>query len=160
MTTRLTYVCMVLLLAAACQTPGAVVAPTQPGVAVWQSEFPLKELPQQSVNTDECGLALWARGQGAQRIFFAVNARRFAVINFDGAQIRMSAQHERKALVRGFSETQLYEGSGLAVALDLTIETRQDVIAGAVVRDGVLTLTQGGSGRTLVVPVVGVIGCS
>lgn len=160
MITRLSYACMVLLLAAACQTPGAAVAPRQGEGAVWQSEFPLKELPQQSVNTDECGLALWARGQGAQRIFFAVNARRFAVINFDGQQIQLSAQHERKALVRGFSQTQFYEGAGLAVALDLTIETRQDVIAGAVVREGVLTLTQGSSGRALVVPVVGVIGCS
>lgn len=151
---------VVLLLGAACQTPGAAIPPTAKKTAQWQSEFPLKELAQQQVGTDECGLALWARSRDAQRIFFAVNTRRFALINFDGQEIALPAQHTRKALVRGFSQNQLYEGSGLTIALDLTIETRQDVIAGAVVRDGVLTLTQGQSGRTLVVPVVGVIGCS
>lgn len=151
--------CMAALLGA-CETPGNFKQPALGQQAEWRSDFPLKEIGQKSINPDECGLALWARGQSAKRLLFAVNARRFAVINFEGSEHTLLARHDRKQLVRGFSETQLYEGHGLSVALDLAIETRQDVRANAVVRDGVLTLTQTSTKRAIVVPVVGVIGCS
>lgn len=126
----------------------------------WTSAFPLQELAPQSVELDECGLALWTRGKEAKRIFFAVNKRRQGTINFEGQSVVLSALHERLGLVRGFAPKQLYESNDLRAALDLTIETRQDVRESAVVRSGVLTLTQISTSKSLIVPIVGLIGCS
>jgi len=132
----------------------------KPAPLLWTQDFPLQEIAQQSINTGECGLALWTKSQPTNRIFFAVNMRRSAVINFEGKEVPLTARHERIDLVRGFAPRQLYVGTNVALSLNINIETRQDVLSNAVVRDGVLTLTQASTGRSLVVPVVGVIGCS
>ncbi|MEO0412705.1 MAG: hypothetical protein AAF221_12795 [Pseudomonadota bacterium] len=127
---------------------------------LWTQDFPLEELAQQSVVQGECGLALWTRAQPAKRIFFASNGRGFGLINFQGDEVALDARHERVNLVRGFSEQQLYVGDNVTIALELDIETRQDVLSNAVIRSGVFTLTQASTRKSLVVPVVGVIGCS
>ncbi|MEM7569304.1 MAG: hypothetical protein AAF337_05870 [Pseudomonadota bacterium] len=126
----------------------------------WTQDFPLEELDQQTLNEGECGLALWTKAQPAKRIFFARNISRSGAINFEGRTIDLMARHERGDLVRGFSPKQLYVGENVTVALDVEIETRQDVLSNAVIRSGVLTLTHASTRRSLVLPVVGVIGCS
>lgn len=149
-----------LCLLQACQTmPNVPIsAPAQP--LVWKTDFPLQELALQSVETDECGLALWVRAKEAKRIFFAVNTRRQATVNFEGQTVSLAALHERTSLTRGFSPEQLYEGSDLRAVVDVDIETRSDVRESAVVRSGMLSLTQISTGKSMVVPVVGIIGCS
>lgn len=157
---------MYLIFATLLAVSGCAAAPTSlelnnvPLELVWTQEFPLEELAQQSAAEGECGLALWTRTQPAKRVFFASNTRRFALINFQGEEIALSARHERRDIVRGFSQQQVYAGSDMTIALDLEIETRQDVLASAVIRSGVFTLTQASTGKSLVVPIVGVIGCS
>lgn len=157
------YLCVLCaaLALAACKTrppePERELTPPQPR---WTQGFPLQQLAEQSVGPGECGLALWTRAQPATRIFFASNTRRYGVINFEGKDVALTARHEDVDLVRGFSQRQLYIGDNLTIALDIQIETRQDVSANAVIRSGVFTMTQASNQKALVLPVVGVIGCS
>ncbi|MEM6683308.1 MAG: hypothetical protein AAF607_13805 [Pseudomonadota bacterium] len=138
--------------------PPSAQASRQP--AAWTAGFPLQQIPQQTLEAGECGLALWTKSQSRTRIFYAVNTRRSGIISFQGRQTSLPAQHEQVDLVRGFSPHQRYADARLTLALNLTIETRQDVLSNAVVRDGILTLTDALSGQSLVLPVVGVIGCA
>ncbi len=62
-------------------------------------------------------------------------------------------------LARGFPPQQRYRAGDMVLDVDVEIETRDGMLSGAVIRDGVISFRAQQDQETLVVPVVGIIGC-
>ena len=119
----------------------------------------LEELaPQAPPARGQCALFLWARAAADRRIFMALDAPPVGRLRIGGRQqdlVRTAAGGDR---AHGHHARQVFAGGGLGVQLDLDLKGRRDLIGGAVVPSGTLTLRDA-EGWTTITPVAGLIAC-
>lgn len=121
------------------------------------AERPLAELPQQELQQGQCGMALWQRTEPARRIAFVLDEPPSARI-VDGGKVVVLARtaSEGDPIVR-HAPVQRFAGAGHSIAIDVRIEQREGLLAGAVIPEG--TLTWQSARGSVVLPVFGLIGC-
>ena len=121
------------------------------------AERPLAELPQQDLQQGQCGMALWQRTEPARRIAFVLDEP--ATIRIvDGGKVIVLARtaSEGDPIVR-HAPVQRFAGAEHSVTIDVRMEQREGLLAGAIIPEGTLTL-QSARG-SVVLPVFGLIGC-
>jgi len=121
------------------------------------AERPLAELPQQELQQGQCGMALWQRTEPARRIAFVLDEP--ATIRIvDGGKVIVLARtaSEGDPIVRHAS-VQRFAGAGHSITIDVRIEQREGLLAGAIIPEG--TLTWQSARGSVVLPVFGLIGC-
>lgn len=121
------------------------------------AERPLAELPQQELQQGQCGMALWQRTEPARRIAYILDEPPSARI-VDGGKVVVLARtaSEGDPIVR-HAPVQRFAGTGHSIAIDVRIEQREGLLAGAVIPEG--TLTWQSARGSVVLPVFGLIGC-
>ncbi|WBX82972.1 hypothetical protein [Sphingosinicella microcystinivorans] len=121
------------------------------------AERPLAELPQQELQQGQCGMALWQRTEPARRIAYILDEPPSARI-VDGGKVIVLARtaSEGDPVVR-HAPVQRFAGAGHSIAIDVRIEQREGLLAGAVIPEG--TLTWQSARGSVVLPVFGLIGC-
>lgn len=121
------------------------------------AERPLAELPQQELQQGQCGMALWQRTEPARRIAYILDEPPSARI-VDGGKVVVLARtaSEGDPVVR-HAPVQRFAGAGHSIAIDVRIEQREGLLAGAVIPEG--TLTWQSTRGSVVLPVFGLIGC-
>jgi len=123
--------------------------------------LPLDVLPKQDLPATGCAAYLWAATGADQRTLVAMAAAEPAHlrVSLDGAIVDLSRSAQRGATNFGLSESTDYAAPGIRATLDLTIETRGDLVKGAAIPDGALRIDRDGKDG-VVVPVTGLVGCS
>jgi hypothetical protein len=148
---------LVLMLAAAALRD---VPKTPPAPAPAQIDgLPIGVLPRQALPATGCAAYLWTATD--KRVLVAMvsaDDRRLRVV-LDGAIVDLPRITQAGASNFGLSETAEYIAAGTQATLDLRIETRGDLVKGAVVPEGSLRLERAGKDG-VVVPVTGLIGCA
>lgn len=118
--------------------------------------LPLAELPAQTLAPNSCAMFLWDRAS-ERRVLMAMAQPPTIRINSGGVR-DMAQRSASGAPVMGFAPNATYADTTLTIALTLTITPNAAGIGGAVIRDGVMTIT-GPDGAAIVTPVAGLIGC-
>lgn len=112
--------------------------------------------------------ALPARGCAAFLWTIAAEHQLVAMVSADPAQIRLAVDGKVADFARaeqmgtagfGFAGVTTYRGGEVTATVDLSIATRGDLSAGAVVPEATLRVDRPGR-DTIVLPVAGLIGCS
>lgn len=126
------------------------------GVAVAESVLPLGELPPQTMAPNSCAMFLWDRSS-QRRVVMALAQPPSIRINAGG--VRALAQTAASgAPVMGFSPRTTYADASLTITLALDITPNAGGLGGAVIRDGIMTVT-GRDGAAIISPVAGLVGC-
>lgn len=134
----------------------ALVLPLIMAAVTAQPVLPLAELPPQVMAPNSCAMFLWDRNS-QRRMVMAMPRPPTLRINSGG--VRDLAQRSAGGTpVVGFSPSATYADGTLTIALALTITANPAGIGGAVIRDGVMTVT-GPDGTAIVTSVAGLIGC-
>lgn len=120
-------------------------------------ERPLAELPQQDLAEGQCGMALWQRTEPARRIVYVLDTPASARIMEGGKVVALARTAAEGDRVARHAPLQRFAGAGHTLAIDVRIEQREGLVAGAIIPDG--TLTWQWSGGSVVLPVFGLIGC-
>jgi hypothetical protein len=118
--------------------------------------LPLAELPAQTLAPNSCAMFLWDRGS-ERRVLMAIAQPPTIRINNGGVR-NMAQRSASGAPVMGFAPNATYADQTLTITLALTIKPDAGGIGGAVIRDGVMTMT-GRDGAAIITPVAGLIGC-
>ncbi|MDF0489264.1 hypothetical protein PX554_14080 [Sphingomonas sp. H39-1-10] len=121
--------------------------------------LPLDVLPKQDLPATGCAAYLWTATEQRSLVAVASAEPGRLRLSLDGAIIDLPRTAQRGAANFGLSETTEYAAAGIHATLDLTIETRGDLVKGAAVPDGALRLDRDGKDG-VVVPVTGLVGCS
>jgi hypothetical protein len=151
---------LVLMLAAAAlrDVPKTPPPPASP-VPAQIDGLPIGVLPRQSLPATGCAAYLWTVSD--KRVLVAMASaddRRLRVV-LDGATVDLPRITQGGASNFGLSDTAEYAAADTHATLDLRIETRGDLLKGAVVPEGSLRLDRVGKDG-VVVPVTGLIGCA
>ena len=120
-------------------------------------ERPLAELPQQELAEGQCGMVLWQRTEPARRIAYILDTPPSARIMEGGKVVALARTGAEGDRVARHAPLQRFAGAGHALVIDVQIEQREGLGAGAIIPDG--TLTWQWSGGSVVLPVFGLIGC-
>ncbi|MEM1020734.1 MAG: hypothetical protein AAGJ09_09640 [Pseudomonadota bacterium] len=123
------------------------------------SGLALGPIAQQGLSLGQCGLALWTKTTGQTRLFYATDTPAEALISHNNAETVLQRVSQSGGLARGFPPQQRYRAGDMVLDVDVEIETRDGMLSGAVIRDGVISFRAQQDQETLVVPVVGIIGC-
>ncbi len=122
-----------------------------------ESPLPLGELPPQALAKDRCALVLWERSTKRRVAMAEINPGSIRVLS--GTAVTMlpetAADGER---VIGFAPHARYGDARLQVEISLAIVANDAAAGGAIIRDGVITVT-GSDGAAVVAPVAGIVGC-
>lgn len=115
-------------------------------------------LPKQDLPAKGCAAYLWSI---ADRNLVAMASADPAVLRvaIDGKVVDVERATESGAGDYGFAGVTTYAGNGIAATLDMTIQRKADLVAGAAVPSGTLTIGRTGQ-DSVVVPVAGLIGCA
>lgn len=118
----------------------------------------LDALPKQALPAKGCAAYLWSV---ADRRFVAMASAEPASLrlSLDGKVIDAARASQSGQGDYGFAGQMGYASGETVATLEMTITRRADLIAGAAVPSGTLTIVRGG-GDSLVVPVAGLIGCA
>ena len=120
--------------------------------------LPIAGLPKQALPAKGCAAYLFSTGATKALV---------AVANADPAQIRIALDGKTTDYARstektpsgfGFSGSTEYRGGDVTATLDMTITTRGDLSAGAIVSDATLRIDRPGK-DSIVLPVAGLLGC-
>lgn len=120
-------------------------------------ERPLAELPQQDLAEGQCGMVLWQRTEPARRIAYVLDTPPSVRIVEDGKVIALARTAAEGDRVARHAPVQRFAGAGHTLAIDVQIEQREGLVAGAIIPDG--TLTWQSARGSVVLPVFGLIGC-
>ncbi|MBA3836193.1 MAG: hypothetical protein H2054_10075 [Sphingomonas sp.] len=121
--------------------------------------LPIGAIPKQELPQSGCAAFFWTATQTRTLI---------AMASSDPARIRFAPDGKLVDLVRvrqsgpgdfGFLAQTSYAGGDLTVTIEMAIVRRGDLTQGGVVESGTLTIAREG-GDSLIVPVVGIIGCA
>ncbi|BBE34241.1 hypothetical protein [Sphingosinicella microcystinivorans] len=118
---------------------------------------PLAELPQQDLQQGQCGMALWQRTEPARRIAFVLDEPATIRIVDDGKVIVLARTASEGDPVVRHAPVQRFAGAGHSVTIDVRMEQREGLTAGAIIPEG--TLTSQSARGSVVLPVFGLIGC-
>lgn len=139
------------LLASAC-APGRAVAPT----AIVADTPIVGTLPRQRLDPGQCSLYLWSPGP-PPRLVMAADATSARIVH-RGRVVDLPLTRADGVAVLGLSSASAYGDAGVSLAVDVAIEPRPNLTAGALVPSGSLTVTEAG-GDAVVLPVSGMVGC-
>lgn len=123
--------------------------------AATPSSLPLGPLPQQKLAKGSCALFLWDRAS-RDRIVMATAAPAQVRIVRGGRTIDLAQASGEGEAVLGFRPRSSFSDGHTTIALDLAILPTEG--GGAVIRDGVVTVTEA-DGAAVVAPVAGLVGC-
>jgi len=121
--------------------------------------LPIGAIPPQDLPPAGCAAFLWTN---------TTNRALIAMASADPARIRFAPKGTLTDLVRtgqqgggnyGFATHSDYAGGDYRLALDIEIVDRGDLSQGAVIPGGTLRIDRDGA-DTVIVPVVGIIGCT
>lgn len=131
-------------------------APRPPATSI-SAERPLAELPQQELQQGQCGMALWQRTEPARRIAYILDEPPSARIVDGGKVVALARTASEGDLIVRHAPVQRFAGAGHSLTIDVRIEQREGLLAGAVIPEG--TLTRQSARGSVVLPVFGLIGC-
>lgn len=146
-----------LMLAAAMARDAPKTAP--PSLPARIAGLPIGVLPRQALPATGCAAYLWTASD--PRILVAMvsaDARRLRLV-LDDVVVDLPLTAQGGASSFGLTETADYAVAGTHVTLDLRIETRGDLVKGAIVPEGALLLDRDGKDG-VVVPITGLVGCA
>lgn len=141
--------------ASAAERPAAPARP--PAVSI--DGLPIGAIPQQELPASGCAAFLWTKTQTTALV---------AMLTSDPAQIRFAPGGKVTDLVRvaqggggghGFATTTDYAGGDWRLTVAIDIVDRPDLVSGAAVPTGTVTLAREGQ-DSVVVPVAGVVACN
>ena len=121
------------------------------------AERPLAELPQQELQQGQCGMALWQRTEPARRIAFILDEPPSVRIIDGGEVIALARTAAEGDAIARHAPVQRFAGAGHSLTIDVRIEQREGLLAGAIIPEG--TLTWQSVRGSVVLPVFGLIGC-
>jgi len=151
---------MMLLLLLAVAMPRDVIKSAPPPPLPAQIDgLPIGALPRQSLPATGCAAYLWSATQTRTLVAMVSADDRRLRIALDGAIVDLPRVGQSGASAFGLSQSAQYAVAGTHATLDLTIETRGDLVKGGVVSDGSLRLDRDGKDG-LVLPVTGLVGCA
>lgn len=115
-------------------------------------------LPKQDLPVKGCAAYLWSV---VDRNLIAMASADPAGLRvaIDGKVVDVARASESGAGDYGFAGVTHYAASDLTATLDMTIQRKADLTAGAAVPTGTLTIARAGQ-DSVVVPVAGLIGCA
>ncbi len=133
-------------------------APTPTPLPASIDGLPIGELPKQELAPGACAAFLWA--QTPSHALIAMLSANPALIRYAPGGVvtdlaRTSAEGDARY---GLMPQSSYAGGDTTVSADLTIVERADIQNGAAITSGTLSIGKAG-GDTVVVPIVGLIGC-
>lgn len=148
----------ILLAALAVSACGGAQGPApRPLATTVSAERPLAELPQQELQQGQCGMALWQRSEPARRIAFILDEPPSARIVDGGNVIALARTSAEGDPIVRHPPVQRFAGAGHSLTIDVRIEQREGLLAGAIIPEG--TLTWQSARGSIVLPVFGLIGC-
>jgi len=121
--------------------------------------LPLDVLAKQNLPATGCAAYLWTGSD--QRVLVAMVAADPAHlrVSLDGAIVDLPRVAQRGGASFGLNDSTDYAAPGIRATLDLSIETRGDLVKGAAIPDGALRLDRDGKDG-VVVPITGLVGCA
>ncbi|MBA4047423.1 MAG: hypothetical protein C0476_02640 [Sphingomonas sp.] len=149
---RLALLPIVIALLTAAQEPSKPLPRSVDGL-------PIGAIPKQDLPQTGCAAFFWTATQTRTLI---------AMASSDPARIRFAPEGKLVDLVRvrqsgpgdfGFLAQTAYAGGDLTVTIEMAIARRGDLTQGGVVEGGTITIAREGA-DSLIVPVVGIIGCA
>lgn len=146
-----------LLLLAAAHPHGTPPPPPPPPTQI--DDLPIDVLPRQALPASGCAAYLWTATELRRLVAMATAEPARLRIVLDGATIDLPRMAQRGVANFGLTDSADYAIAGTRATLDLRIETRRDLVKGAVVPDGVLRIDRDGRDG-VVLPVTGLIGCA
>lgn len=120
--------------------------------------LPIGSIPRQELPVGKCAAFLWTQTETRALV---------AMVTTEPAQIRFAPGGTLTDLTRvsangegglGFANVSEYAGGDLRVVIDMTVTVRDDLKSGAVVSGATMRIDRSGA-DTVIVPVVGIIGC-
>ena len=135
----------------------AAAAPAAPATGI--DGLPIGALPPQALPARGCAAYLFSTG--ATRVLAAVASADPATLRLviDGRTIDLPRTGATGTAPLGFNAENVYRGGDLVATVQMTIELRQNLTAGAAVPSATLRLDREGR-DTLVVPLAGLVGCA
>lgn len=121
--------------------------------------LPLDVLPKQQMPVTGCSAYLWTATEQRTLVAMAAAEPAHLRVSLDGAIVDLPRTAQRGAINFGLSDSTDYAAPGIRATLDVRIETRGDLVKGAVVRDGALRIDRD-SKDGVVVPITGLVGCA
>ncbi len=143
---------------AACATTTDSARPSKQAMAELTPDKPLAELPVQNLTTGQCGMVLWQRMEPARRIIFIVNTPAEARLVHKGKVVRLTRTDMSGGMQFGHAPQQRFDGRDVSLEIDVKIAQREGLVDGAVIPEGSVTYGPHG-GASVVLPVIGLIGC-
>lgn len=120
----------------------------------------LGAIGQQSLPATGCAAYLWSAAGDRQLVAMAVaNPAHIRLALAGAAPADLARTTEQGAPALGFAQSTEYKAGDVTATLDMTIETRPDLAAGATVPRGALRIDRAGQ-DSVVVPIAGLIGCA
>lgn len=151
---------LALLLAMAQATPSPAPAPV-PSSAPPSSSIdglPLGTLPRQSLPAAGCAAYLFTTGETRALAVMATADPGMLRLSLDGRVTDLARAEASGAAKLGLTQQSVFRSATATATLDLTIESRQNLMAGAMVPRATLQLDRPGQ-DTLVIPLAGLVGC-
>ena len=105
-----------------------------------------------------CAAYLWNNAPKRELVAMATAEPGQIRLRLDGKTLDVARAGQAGAAGFGFAERTEYRGPDVTAVLDMTVQTRRDLTAGAVVPAGTLRVERPGR-DVLVAPVAGLIGC-
>lgn len=148
------------LAAAGCASdrPPAAAAP----VAAARDPLPegvrLEELPPQRLSSGQCAMVLWSRAARPERLAMALSEPMVVRLQVNGRLIELPLVEREGRQVFGHYPNQRYADGNLSATLRVSFDLQQNLVGGAVARDGAIELVDR-TGWTATVPVGGLVAC-
>lgn len=120
--------------------------------------LPIAGLPKQALPAKGCAAYLFSTGATKALVAVAGADPAQLRIALDGKATDYARSAEKTPAGFGFSGSTEYRGGDVTATLDMTITTRGDLTAGAIVSDATLRVDRPGR-DSIVLPVAGLIGC-
>lgn len=128
-------------------------------LALLMQEAPvLGPIGRQTLPPKGCAAYLWNNGPKRQLVAMATAEPGVIRLRLDGKTVDVARAGQEGAAGFGFAGVTEYRGADVTAVLDMTVQAREDLAAGAVVPVATLRVERPGR-DVLVTPVAGLIGC-
>ncbi|MDR6787042.1 hypothetical protein J2Y58_000380 [Sphingomonas sp. BE138] len=149
---------MFAFLLAAAQVAAAPATPAA-APATGIDGLPIGALPPQALPARGCAAYLFSTGTTRVLAAMATADPATLRIMIDGRTLDLARTGATGTAPLGFNAENVYRGGDVVATVQMTIELRQNLTAGAAVPSATLRLDREGS-DTLVVPLAGLVGCA
>jgi len=115
-------------------------------------------LPPQELQAGECGLFLWSKGTRPVFFLVAYDAPAIVYVRDNGRPRRFNRSRFGGELVSGFFERQTFVDGDITLQLEIEFDEQRQIADGALIKQGVVRVTDKKGWRSIV-PVTGIVGC-